>query len=157
MKIIDFFKKIFKCKPKEKPIIYTEEDLEQYKGKTITEDDVDKIIDIVNSYDKYIQEYLSDDYSEFGKFLKRTTFKEAILQRAYLNFSNTLKSDYYGEHHYHSAYLRCCKENNEDPHAIGSAYFELKMVRIHTIGWDLSEKLDLKCENDINLNYNNEL
>lgn len=137
---------------KQNIIVHTKEDLEEFRGKIITENDVDKIIEIVEDCDDYIKEYLHD-YSGTSDFIKKASFKDAILNFGYLNYINNLNSDYYGEHSYHNAYFKCCKDYGEDPHNIGSAYFELKMVRIHTIGWDFARKLDLKFETKPEINY----
>lgn len=148
-KIKGWINKFKKSKEPEK--IWSDEDLQEFKDKTITEEDVDKIIDIREKIEKSNKsDYL---FGTSNSTLSKLAYKQAILDYAYLNFKGQLNQDKFGEKHADSAYYKACKDNGEDSLSIGAGYYALPILGRYFYGWSCAKELKLKCETKIKVDF----
>lgn len=151
-KIKSWIEKFKKKREPEK--IFTEEDLNEFKNKTITEEDADKIIEIRQKIeDGKKSDYLFGSGTDDTTTLRKNAYKQAILDYAYLNFKGQLKTDSFGENHADRAFYKACKDNGEDSTEIRAGYYGLPIFGRYFYGWGCAEKLNLKCETEIKVNF----
>lgn len=153
-KIKGWINKFKKSKEPEK--IFTEEDLAEFKGKNITEEDADKIVEIREK----IEKSKNSDYlfgtlkiSGYSYTLRKLAYKQAILDYAYLNFKNELNRDKFGEDHADAAYYKACKDNNYDSSSVAAGSLGLPILGRYFYGWSCAKELNLKCETKIEVNF----
>ena len=145
---IEKFKK--QVEPKK---IFTEADLEEFKDKTVTEEDVDKIIEIREKIDKNHYLFTNKKNNENYNILNKLSYKQAILDYAYLNFENRLNEDKFGERHCELAFRKACEDNDEHPSNVSAGYYALPVLGRYSYGWSCAENLNLKCEKEIKVNF----
>lgn len=154
--MFNFILSLFKSKHKEPEKIFTEEDLAEFKDKTITEEDADKIVELREKIEKsQNSDYLFGTLEINGNSykLRKLTYKQSILDYAYLNFKNELSRDKFGESHADSAYYKACRDNGEDSSSIAAGYYALPVLGRYFYGWSCAKELNLKCENEIKVNF----
>ncbi len=133
--------------------IFTEEDLNEFKDKTVTEEDVDKIIEIREKIDKDHYLFANPKVNENDNKLNKLSYKQAILDYAYLNFKDELNTDKFGERHCELAFRKACADNGEHPSDISAGFFALPVLGRYSYGWSCAENLNLKCESEIKVNF----
>lgn len=149
-KIKGWISKFKKSKEPEK--IFTEDDLNEFKDKSITEEDVDKIINIREKLDK--SSFLFGNPSNnYNYNLRKLSYKQAILDYAYLNFKDQLNQDKFGERHADSAYYKACKDNGYNSSSISAGSIGLSVLGRYFYGWSCAQELNLKCETKIEVNF----
>lgn len=143
-KIKSFINKFKKEKIPEK--VYSSEDLEKYKGKIITPEDVDDIINILIHTDDYFKEFLTSKIEPRYNHIKQEACKHAILDYAYENNQDRIKNDKYGEHHADDAEYECCKQHDVSSSSIAAGGLILAMIRPYIMGWSFADKMKFKAE-----------
>lgn len=152
MKFFNKIKSLF-IKEKSPEKIWSEDDVQEYKDKEITEDDADSIIEIIGKIkDQFDESYFSAN-SNRSENLYKLAYKQGLLNYAYLNYKDTLNPDPFGEIGFNNAYYKACKDNDVDSTTISAGYYCVTMAKKYFQGWGLSQKLNLKCSQKIILNF----
>ncbi len=133
--------------------IFTKEDLNVFADKTVTEEDVDKIVEIRESMDEDHFTFTDENIDENYNKLNKLSYKQAILDYAYLNFENKLNEDKFGEIHCELAFRKACEDNGENPSNASVDYFGIPVLGCYCYGWSCAEKLNLKCETEIKVDF----
>lgn len=136
--------------------VWSEDDVQEYKDKEITENDADTIIEIICKIkDQYGDPYFSAN-SNRSENLYKLAYKQGLLDFAYFNYKDILNQDPFGEAGFNNAYYKACKDNNVDSYSISAGYYCVTMAKKYFQGWSLSQKLNLKCAEEIKLNFKGE-
>ena len=154
-KIKQLINKVIKLdKEDKKPedITYDENDYHKYKDKTLSNQDLDNLIKLVDNENNIFK-----DSSNTPEYIKLIAFKQALIIYGYHNYKGFIKSKKDSldllETSTNAIYVKQCNDFNYEPYTLESNKYAGTIIKLFYSGWWYAETLNIKYEKNIELNF----